>query len=47
VWSDRWVVRNPRGRLCVRCIGFCVGGPFLFLMASTHAFAVAILGMVM
>lgn len=45
VWSDRWVARNPRGRLYVPCIGFCVGGPFLFLMASTNAFAAAILGM--
>ena len=45
VWSDRWVARNPRGRLYVPCIGFCVGGPFLFLMASTDVFAVAILGM--
>jgi sugar phosphate permease len=45
VWSDRWVRRNPRGRLYVPFIGFCIGGPFLFLMASTNAFAVAILGM--
>jgi MFS transporter, Spinster family, sphingosine-1-phosphate transporter len=45
VWSDRWARRNPRGRLYVPLIGFCVGGPFLFLMASTDAFAVAILGM--
>ena len=44
-WSDRWVARNPRGRLYVPFIGFCVGGPFLFLMATTDAFAVAILGM--
>lgn len=44
-WSDRWVRSNPRGRLYVPVIGFCVGGPFLFLMASTDAFAVAILGM--
>jgi MFS family permease len=44
-WSDRWVARNPRGRLYVPCIGFCVGGPFLFLMASTDAFTIAVLGM--
>lgn len=44
-WSDRWVQRNPRGRLYVPFIGFCVGGPFLFLMASTDAFTMAILGM--
>lgn len=45
IWSDRWVRRNPRGRLYVPVIGFCVGGPFLFLMASTEAFALAIVGM--
>lgn len=44
-WSDRWVRRNPRGRLYVPVIGFCLGGPFLFLMASTNAFAIAIIGM--
>lgn len=43
--SDRWSARRPRGRLYVPVIGFCVGGPFLFLMASTDAFAVAIAGM--
>lgn len=45
-WSDWWVRRNARGRLYVPMIGFCVGGPFLFLMASTDAFAVAVAGMV-
>jgi MFS transporter, Spinster family, sphingosine-1-phosphate transporter len=45
-WSDWWVRRNPRGRLYVPMLGFCVGGPFLFLMASTDAFALAIAGMV-
>jgi MFS transporter, Spinster family, sphingosine-1-phosphate transporter len=44
-WSDWWVRRNPRGRLYVPLIGFCVGGPFLFLMASTDAFALAVAGM--
>jgi predicted MFS family arabinose efflux permease len=45
-WSDAWARRNPRGRLYVPMLGFCVGGPFLFLMASTDAFAVAVAGMV-
>lgn len=44
-WSDRWARQNLRGRLYVPVIGFCFGGPFLFLMASTDAFAIAILGM--
>ena len=37
--------RNPRGRLYVVVIGFCIGGPSLCLMASTGQFAVAIAGM--
>ena len=44
-WSDRWVQRNPRGRLYVVVIGFCLGGPSLCLMASTGQFALAIAGM--
>ncbi len=44
-WSDRWVQRNPRGRLYVIVIGFCIGGPSLCLMASTGQFALAIAGM--
>lgn len=45
-WSDRWARRNPRGRVYVPALGFFAGGPFLFLMASTDSFALAILGMV-
>jgi predicted MFS family arabinose efflux permease len=44
-WSDWWMRRNPRGRLYVPVIGFCIGGPFLFLMASTNTFGIAIAGM--
>jgi sugar phosphate permease len=44
-WSDRWARSNPRGRLYVPAIGFCLGGPFLFLMATTNVFMVAITGM--
>ncbi len=43
--ADRWVQRNPKGRLNVMIIGFCIGAPFLFLMASTSVFALAILAM--
>ena len=46
-WSDRWVRRNPRGRLYVVVIGFCLGGPSLCLMASTGQFATAIAGMLL
>jgi MFS transporter, Spinster family, sphingosine-1-phosphate transporter len=45
-WSDWWVRRTPRGRLYVPLLGFCIGGPFLFLMAGTQVFALAVVGMV-
>lgn len=45
--ADRWVRRTPRGRLYVVVIGFCVGGPSLFLMSGTHLFAAAIAGMLL
>ncbi|HMR20145.1 MAG TPA: MFS transporter [Sphingobacterium sp.] len=44
--ADRWVQKNPKGRLNVMIIGFCIGAPFLFVMASTHMFFLAILAMV-
>jgi len=43
--ADKWVQKNPKGRLNVMIIGFCIGAPFLFLMASTSVFAFAILAM--
>lgn len=43
--ADRWVQHNPKGRVNVMIIGFCVGAPFLFLMASTEVFSLAIVAM--
>lgn len=43
--ADRWVQKNPKGRLNVMIIGFCIGAPFLFIMASTSVFLLAILAM--
>ncbi|PST83568.1 MFS transporter [Pedobacter yulinensis] len=43
--ADRWTARNPRGRLYMVIIGFTIGAPFLYLMASTGVFAVAIVAM--
>lgn len=43
--ADRWVQKNPKGRLNVMIIGFCIGAPFLFIMASTNVFLLAILAM--
>lgn len=42
ILADRWTRSNPKGRLYVLVIGFTVGAPFLFLMASTTVFAIAI-----
>jgi MFS transporter, Spinster family, sphingosine-1-phosphate transporter len=44
--ADRWVAKNQRGRLFVLIIGFTIGAPFLFLMASTSVFWIAIVAMV-
>jgi len=44
--ADRWFRVNPRGRLYVIILGFTVGAPFLFLMASTYTFSIAIAGMI-
>jgi MFS transporter, Spinster family, sphingosine-1-phosphate transporter len=44
--ADRWARSNYKGRLNVVILGFTVGAPFLFLMSSTHVFAIAILGMI-
>lgn len=43
--ADRWVQKNPKGRLNVMIAGFCIGAPFLFIMASTQVFLLAILAM--
>ncbi|TZF81880.1 MFS transporter [Pedobacter sp. BS3] len=43
--ADRWARSNIRGRLYVLIIGFTLGAPFLFLMASTQVFIIAIIAM--
>ncbi|WP_129714715.1 MFS transporter [Pedobacter sp. SYP-B3415] len=43
--ADRWTAINPRGRLYMVIIGFLIGAPFLYLMASTGVFAIAIVAM--
>ncbi|GBF82354.1 MFS transporter [Aphanothece sacrum] len=45
-WSDSWRRRNPRGRLYVPFLGFCLAGPFLFLVATTFSTFWAIAGMI-
>ena len=45
ILADRWTRRNNRGRLYILIIGFTLGAPFLFLMASTSIFSIAIMAM--
>jgi MFS family permease len=44
--ADRWYVINKRAKLYMIIIGFSLGGPFLFLMASTQVFVIAIVAMI-
>lgn len=45
ILADRWTRKNNRGRLYILIIGFTLGAPFLFLMASTSIFSIAIIAM--
>jgi MFS transporter, Spinster family, sphingosine-1-phosphate transporter len=45
ILADRWTRKNNRGRLYMIIIGFTLGAPFLFLMASTTIFSIAIVAM--
>jgi len=42
ILADRWSRRHVIGRIFVPAIGITLGGPFLFLMASTVTFGIAI-----
>jgi MFS family permease len=43
--ADRWYRTNKRAKLYMIIIGFTLGAPFLFLMASTQVFGIAIIAM--
>jgi MFS family permease len=45
ILADRWMRYNQKGRLYILVIGFTIGAPFLFLMASTSVFTIAIMAM--
>lgn len=45
VLADRWTRKNDKGRLYMLIIGFTLGAPFLFLMASTAVMGIAIIAM--
>lgn len=42
ILADKWSRKNVKGRILVPAIGVSLGGPFLYLMASTGAFEIAI-----
>ncbi len=42
ILADRWFRTNNKSRIHIIIIGFTLGAPFLFLMASTGVFAIAI-----
>jgi sugar phosphate permease len=46
ILADRWYQSNHRSRLYLIVIGFTLGAPFLFLMASTNIFGIAIIAMI-
>lgn len=46
ILADRWSRVNIKGRLYMPVIGFTLGAPFLFVMASTHALGLAIAGLI-
>ncbi len=43
-YADRWARRTKKGRIYITAMGFLVGGPFLYLMAATDSYWIAILG---
>lgn len=45
--ADQWYRTNKRSRVYLIIIGFSLGAPFLFLMASTQTFGIAIVAMMM
>lgn len=44
--ADRWSKSNNRARIVLPVVGFTIGAPFLFLLATTQVFLLAILGMI-
>src|SRR5690606_804219 len=46
ILADYWVRKSSKGRLYAIVLGFLLGAPCLFLLASTSTFGIAIAGMV-
>lgn len=45
--ADKWAKKNSKGRIYITAIAFIFGGPFLYLMAATDLYWIAILGIVL
>lgn len=41
-WADRWSRTNPRARILLPALGFCVAAPAIFLASNTTVVAIAI-----
>ena len=46
-FADKWAKKNNKGRIYITAIAFIFGGPFLYLMAATDLYWIAILGIVL
>jgi len=46
-FADKWAKKNNKGRIYITAIAFIIGGPFLYLMATTDLYWIAILGIVL
>ena len=42
--TDKWVRKNKKARIYLTAFGLIIGGPFLYLMAATNVFFIAIVG---
>lgn len=44
--ADKWAKKSNKGRIYITAIGFIIGGPFLYLMAASDMYLIAIIGIV-
>ena len=45
-FADKWAAKSKKGRIYITAITFIIGGPFLYLMAATDLYWIAILGII-
>ena len=45
-FADKWAKKNNKGRIYITAITFIIGGPFLYLMAATDLYWIAIFGII-